>query len=386
VIGLERGGNAEPCAVLLLKSGDAAAVVKRANAELAEYQQMRLWYAWPDQDFPRTSTQKPRTNLIAQQAEAALGGKATAPAQGALAELIAHITGRPVGELSADAKLEGDLNLSSLDRVELMSAIEDRYQLDLNESGFAAATTVGQLEKMLREQPAQRSEYRYPRWTQRWPITWIRAFVYYLLTFPATLLMNKPRVTGRENLRDLRGPALVVSNHVTYLDVGFVLYALPFRMRSRLAVAMEGEQLWLMRHPPAAFPAWRRPLKRLSYFLTIALFNVFPLPKTSGFREAFAFAGESADRGYSVLVFPEGVRTNTGEMSPFRSGIGLLANRLNLPIVPMRIDDLFRLKLKHQRFARPGTIKVRVGKPVRFPAGTDPQQIAEELEGIVKGL
>jgi 1-acyl-sn-glycerol-3-phosphate acyltransferase len=87
-----------------------------------------------------------------------------------------------------------------------------------------------------------------------------------------------------------------------------------------------------------------------------------------------------------VLVFPEGVRTNTGEMSPFRSGIGLLANRLNLPIVPMRIDDLFRLKLKHQRFARPGTIKVRVGKPVRFPAGTDPQQIAEELEGIVKGL
>ncbi len=171
-----------------------------------------------------------------------------------------------------------------------------------------------------------------------------------------------------------------------YLDVGFVMFALPARMRTRLATAMEGEQLWLMRHPPASVPPWRRPLKKLSYYLTIALFNVFPLPKTSGFREAFAFAGESADRGYSVLVFPEGLRTTTGELAPFRSGIGLLANRLGLPIVPMRIDDLFPLKVRKQRFALPGTIKVRVGKPVRFPPGTDPEQIAAELQEIVRNL
>ncbi|HSE50044.1 MAG TPA: AMP-binding protein [Terriglobales bacterium] len=392
VVGMERAGNAEPCAVVLLNqqvgAGDtlAAEVVKRANTELAEYQHMRLWYAWPEPDFPRTSTHKPRTNLIAERAHAALGGKATAVPQGALAELIAHITGRPVAALPPAASLDADLNLTSLDRVELMSALEDRYQLDLNETQFAGATTVAQLEQMLREQPAQRSEYEYPRWTQRWPVTWLRPLVYYLLTFPATILMNKPRVIGRENLRALRGPALVISNHVAYLDVGFVMYALPARMRTRLATAMEGEQLWLMRHPPGSVPAWRRPLKKLSYYLTIALFNVFPLPKTTGFREAFAYAGESADRGHSVLVFPEGVRTTTGEMSPFRSGIGLLANRLGLPIVPMRIDDLFPLKVRKQRFARPGTIKVRVGKPVRFPPGSDPEHIARELERIVKNL
>ncbi|MDP9267374.1 MAG: AMP-binding protein [Acidobacteriota bacterium] len=404
VIGLERGGNAEPCAVLLLGHGEAAEVVKRANGSLAEYQQMHSWYVWPEQDFPRTSTQKPRTNLIAAQAQAGLlktyepaaaSDKATAPEQGALAELIAHITGRPVasfsGALGKNAKLEGDLNLSSLDRVELMSAIEDRYQLDLNESGFAAATTVGELEKMLREQPAfgstaARTDYEYPRWAQRWPFTWIRPIIYYLLTWPATMLMNKPKVIGRENLRELRGPALVISNHVAYLDVGFILYALPPRLRNRLATAMEGEQLRVMRHPGADVPAWRRPLKKLSYFLTIALFNVFPLPKTTGFREAFAYAGESADRGYSVLIFPEGVRTTTGEMAKFRSGIGLLANRLGLPIIPMRIEDLFPLKVRKQRFARPGTIKVRIGKPVRFPPGTDPEQIAKDLQQIVEYL
>jgi len=396
VIGLERGGNAEPCAVLLLHAGGTPAgdIIKRANAGLAEYQQMRAWYVWPEQDFPRTSTQKPRTNLIAAQAAAALEPANASPApsekSGTLADLISSIIGRPVTALSKSAKLESDLNLSSLDRVELMSAIEDRYQLDLNETGFAAATTVGQLEQMLRERPAlgpgAQPAYEYPRWAQRWPITWLRLFIYYLLTYPATILMNKPRVIGGENLRDLRGPALVVSNHVAYLDVGFILYALPPRLRHHLATAMEGEQLRVMRYPGPDVPAWRRPLKKLSYFLTIALFNVFPLPKTTGFREAFAYAGESADRGYSVLIFPEGLRTNTGDMAPFRSGIGLLANRLGLPIIPMRIDDLFPLKVRKQRFARPGTIKVRIGKPVRFPPGTDPEQIASELEGIVKGL
>ena len=57
--------------------------------------------------------------------------------QGALGDLIARITGRNIGALAPDAKLEGDLNLNSMDRVELMSALEDRYQVDLKEANFA---------------------------------------------------------------------------------------------------------------------------------------------------------------------------------------------------------------------------------------------------------
>ena len=60
VVGLERGGNAEPCAVLILSERsshgtDPAAVqgiVDRANESLAEYQRMRTWFVWPDGDFP----------------------------------------------------------------------------------------------------------------------------------------------------------------------------------------------------------------------------------------------------------------------------------------------------------------------------------------------
>ncbi len=98
------------------------------------------------------------------------------------------------------------------------------------------------------------------------------------------------------------------------------------------------------------------------------------------------FAGALADNGFSVVIFPEGRRTETGEMAPFRSGIGLLATHLNLPVIPMRIDGLFPLKIAKKHYARSGTVQVRIGEPVRFAATDDPEEIAKELQKIVAGL
>src|SRR6202167_4293109 len=71
VVGIERGGNAEPCAVVILHDdarGEArmAEVIEQANQSLAEFQRMRMWVEWPGEDFPRTNTQKARRNLIAE--------------------------------------------------------------------------------------------------------------------------------------------------------------------------------------------------------------------------------------------------------------------------------------------------------------------------------
>ncbi|HEY3132328.1 MAG TPA: AMP-binding protein [Acidobacteriota bacterium] len=388
VIGLARDGNAEPSAVLILRprDADAESIIKRANASLAEYQQIRHWLVWPDEDFPRTSTQKIRTNVIEETVRAKLGGHAKVPSSGStLADLIAGITGRSHGELSPQSSLASDLNLSSVDRVELLSAIEDRYQIDLNESQFTAATTVGELEQMLQEPSARRADYSYPRWPQRWPVTWIRPAIYYLLVWPATLLLAYPQIRGRENLRQVRGPILVVANHITYVDIGFVLAALPARFR-RLAVAMEGERVQAMQHPPEDWPFYQRWISKLTYRLLIALFNVFPLPKLTGFRESFAFAGESVDRGYNVLVFPEGLRTRDGRMAPFQAGIGILANNLGIPGLPVRIDGLFELRAAGRHIAPPGAVKVSIGKPIQFEPGTDANEIAVELHRRVEEL
>ena len=396
MVGLERGGNAEPCGVLLLRDEKrvkqprhAAGIVARVNESLAEYQRMRSWFLWPEADFPRTSTGKPKLAEIRASVEAQWGNMDFAgnwPAStGGIGELIARLQGGD-GEIDPSSNLENDLHLSSLDRVELMSALEDRYQVDLNETRFASARTVGDLEGLVRGSSPVRSEFVFPRWAQRWPATWIRAFFYYLLTWPATHLMAHPRVFGRENLRGVKGPVLVISNHAIYLDVGFVLAALPVRLRHRLAVAMGGERLAEMRRPPSEMFFLRRWLERMNYFLVVSLFNVFPLPKKSGFRESFRFAGDLADRGWNILIFPEGDLTPDGKLQPFRAGIGLLASNLKIPVLPMSIDGAYEIREAYSMFNRPGRIRVHIGKPVEFPEGSDAQEIARVLERSVAEL
>jgi long-chain acyl-CoA synthetase len=389
VIALPRNGNAEPCAAIILRDGNAdpESILQRANASLAEYQRVRMWSVWPEEDFPRTSTQKPLRNIIQQAVQAQLARKSPEQMPSSLlAELIGRITKRPPSPLSPDANLESELQLSSLDRVELLSALEDRYQIDLSETRFAAVNTVGELERMLQGKRPPRVSYHYPRWVQRWPVTWVRLAIHYLLLRPAVFLLGWPRIDGRQNLRGTRGPVLVVCNHIGDVDPGFVLNALPARLRHRLAIATGGEALEILRTPPRTRAFLRRAYDRVKWALGVSLLNLFPLPREAGFRESFAYAGESVDRGYSVLVFPEGRHTTDGKMLPFRSGIGLLANNLRIPIVPMRIDGLFEVKQAGKKFTRPGQVRVKIGTPIKFAPGTEPEQIARELQKVIEQL
>jgi long-chain acyl-CoA synthetase len=400
VVSAPRNGDEEPCAVLLLRLGqgaggvpDPAAVVGRANHLLADFQRIRRWQLWPAEDFPRTSTGKPQLHLIHEQVirdQPAAGKQPVAPTRFRMASpleaLLKQITGRAVAGLTPQTNLQTDLNLSSLDRVELLSALEDRLQTDLSETQFSEAATVGELEKLLQQPAAAPSPYPYPRWPQ-WPaVAVLRSLVYYLLVWTATALLAWPRVRGRAHLKRLRGPVLFISNHVTRDDVGLILKALPHRYRYRLAVAMNGERLRDLRHPPAGRNLFLRCVDRLAYVAVCAFFNVFPMPKQSGVRGSFQFAGESVDRGQSILVFPEGQLTRDGRLSPFRSGIGVLARELGLPVVPIRHDGLYQLRQAGRRFARPGAVQVTIGQPQRFDEATQPEAIATALQAVLEAM
>ena len=391
VVGVERDGNAEPCAVVILRDGgDLESLVRRANESLSEYQRMRMWVEWPQEDFPRTNTQKPKQQAIAdfvrarmEQAGPASAGQA---ANSSLGDLIARVAGRSVPNLRSEASLDSDLGLSSLDRVELLSALEDRYQVDLSETRFSSVRTVGDVERMLRGEAAPGEAYHYPRWVLRWPARLVRLLAHYLLMRPAIVLLGWPRILGRENLRGVKGPLLVVSNHLGDVDPGFILTALPARFRHRLAVATGGEVLEALRSPSADRNWFLRVYDRVQWILGVSLLNLFPLPREAGFRRSFAYAGEAVDRGYSVLVFPEGRHTTDGKLCPFRAGIGLLAANLGIPVLPMRIDGLFEYKKAGKKFAPPWKLSVRIGSPVKFPAGVNVAAIAAELQERVRDL
>ena len=270
--------------------------------------------------------------------------------------------------------------------MELLSALEDRYQVDLSETRFNTMRTVGDVERMLRGEVSGGVAYHYPNWTLRWPVRWVRLLAHYSLMRPAILLLGWPRIEGREHLRGVSGPLLVVSNHVGDVDAGFILTALPARFRHRLATAAGGETLEALRMPPPGRAWLLRIYDRVKWVLGVSLLNLFPLPREAGFRRSFAYAGEAVDRGYSVLVFPEGRHTTDGKMHQFRAGIGLLAANLVVPVLPMRIDGLFEVKHAGRRFAAPWSIRVKIGKPMQFEAETEPERIAARLQKAVADL
>ena len=258
--------------------------------------------------------------------------------------------------------------------------------MDLSETRFNAVRTVGDLEQILRGEATPGGGYHYPSWTLRWPVTWMRLVTHYLLLRPAVFLLGRPQVLGRENLLGSQGPLLVISNHVADVDPGFILTALPARIRHRVAIGTGGEALELLRTPLPERRLLGRIYDRVKWFLGVSLLNLFPLPREAGFRRSFAYAGEAVDQGYSVLVFPEGRHTTTGEMNPFRSGIGLLAQNLGIPVLPMRIDGLYEIRESGRKFASPHKITVRIGKPMRFETGLNHEVIASSLFEAVKGL
>ena len=124
----------------------------------------------------------------------------------------------------------------------------------------------------------------------------------------------------------------------------------------------------------------------LAYFLVTALFNVFPLPRRRDFQRSFAHAGETLDRGYHVLVFPEGRRSPAGQLAAFRPGIGLLVKQSQTAVLPVAIRGLGELKVRGRGWFRSGAIEIRVGEPLRFPLEETEAAVTARLQAEVEKL
>jgi long-chain acyl-CoA synthetase len=233
--------------------------------------------------------------------------------------------------------------------------------------------------------------YLYPHWPWWLPFRWLRAAFTELVMRPLVWLLAKPEVAWDASGSLKAGePMLIVANHVTSFDGPLLEYALPGRIRRRIAVAMSGEMLEEYRHfrnPERETPNGRfYPPGPLIYLLLTALFNVFPLPKRRDFQRSFAHAGEALDQGFNVLLFPEGTRSAAGELARFRAGIGLLAKQSSAAVLPMAIRGLGALKTRQRGWFRSGSVEVRVGRPMRFSPLESEAQITARLHSEVDRL
>ena len=386
---LSGGGRSERvCAVVVVEPGvDVDALVRQANTQLADHQRIRRILVWPEPVLPRTEgTRKLKRAIVRQWANSDGAPRLVQQGTDQLAALVAKYAGR--ADLGPGTTLE-ELGLSSLERVELMVALEDAFQTRIDEGAFAGARDLSALQAVVKSSvettaaPAEPVDF--PAWNRAWPAWLIRRVSLPTWILPLARVFAWISVVGRERLQQVEGPVMFASNHQSHMDAPVILAALPGRFRYHVTIAM-AKEFFKAHFFPEQFGRWAWFSNSLGYYLAALFFNAFPLPqREAGARQTLRYIGEALGDGYSVLIFPEGRRAETGAIDRFRPGIGMIAARLHVPVVPVRIDGLDKVLAPGWYMARPGRVRVAFGAPLTL-SGDDYEALARRVEEAVRAL
>jgi 1-acyl-sn-glycerol-3-phosphate acyltransferase len=162
-----------------------------------------------------------------------------------------------------------------------------------------------------------------------------------------------PVVEGTAYLDELRGPAVFVANHSSHLDTPLILGSLPPRFANRVAVGAAADYFFDVR--------WRA-------ITTALLFNAFPVERYRS-RRLRSLAAELVDDGWSLLLYPEGTRSEDGWMNPFRVGAAHLCVAKALPVVPIALSGSYAAMPRGRSWPERGRprVAIRYGRPL-YPA------------------
>jgi long-chain acyl-CoA synthetase len=386
-VGVTHNGEERVQVALILEPGiDPAEIAKDANARLADHQRIRAARIWPAAELPRTEGTKKlkRHEIRAWLQTGAPPQTASARATSVESVIARYTAGRAV---QPGATLE-ELGLSSLERIEMMVALEEALNTTIDESAISDATTVKDIERLAAAPGAGEAwaePVEFPSWNRSLPIRVLRAISQPAFLLPLTRVFAWMKVEGLQNLRHVRGPVIFAANHQSHMDVPIILAALPGRLRRQVAPAM-AKEFFRAHFFPEGYSRRQRVLRGLEYYLSAAFFNTFPLPqREAGARQTLRYAGELINDGFSVLIFPEGKRTERGEIAPFRPGVGMMAARLDVPVVPVGLEGVDRVLHQTWKMAKPGPVRVVFGAPMRI-SGDDYADLATQVEVAVRKL
>ena len=386
-VGVMQNGEERVQVALVVEPGtDPMGVVKAANAQLSDHQRIRAAQIWPGAELPRTEgTKKLKRHEIRTWLQTGTAPAAAAPKGTSVESVIARYAGGR--ELEPGATLE-EIGLSSLERVEMMVALEEALDTTIDETAFSNVRTIADLQR-LAESPASAEPASepvdFPSWNRALPFQALRAVALPGFLLPLARLFAWISVEGLENLRGVAGPVIFAANHQSHMDVPVILAALPGPWRRGVATAM-AKEFFKAHFFPEGFSRGKRLARSLEYYLSAAFFNTFPLPqREAGARQTLRYAGELISGGFSVLIFPEGKRTDHGEIAPFRPGVGMMAARLGVPVVPIRLEGVDRVLHQTWRMAKPGRVRVIFGAPMQL-TGENYVELTAQVETAVRKL
>ncbi|MCX7969645.1 MAG: AMP-binding protein, partial [Armatimonadetes bacterium] len=300
-----------------------------------------------------------------------------------LASVVAHLTKQPKERITETARID-ELGIDSLLRVELTALLETRFRISLPESAIAEAQTLGELVELLAErlggsvpevampengagllvtrllQPEIRKEAE--RWIDGTKFQcWVRGLTRKFLARVYERWFEF-EAHGLENL-PASGPFIIAANHASHMDTGAVMVALGER----------AEKLFVLGARDYFFNT------RLKGWFFHTFLQVVPFDRTVNPLEGLRIAAAILQSGYSLLIFPEGTRSVTGKLQPFKPGLGLLAVETGVPVVPALIEGTFEALPKGRLLPKKSKIRVTFGEPVRVEMFTAPEQFAAKV-------
>ena len=280
----------------------------------------------------------------------------------------------PDRRLTPDTSPQLDLGIDSLEWLNLTLEIRSRVNVELSEEAIDRIDTVRDLlrevakqaeagESVAKVPPLEAPEEALSEDQKRWlqPLGPVQKAVAGVLFVVNRILMRglfRLQVKGLEHL-PAQGPFILAPNHVSYLDPLVIGAALDYR---RLRQTYWGGWTGVV---------FGNPLTRLFSRLV----QVVPIDPRRAVLSSLAFGGAVLKRGHNLIWFPEGQRSPSGELQPFRPGIGMLLDHYQVPVVPVFIQGSHAALPRGKTLPRFSRITVAFGKPLQ------PQELKQQGEG-----
>lgn len=379
VVGIHKeDGEVVHAAVITRQPQKIDSIIKDVNLKLASHEQIMEWSVWRGEDFPRTPILKIDRRKVAQHLAGVTSKETPAEikSQDFLISLISQVTKTPPSKIKETSTLSTDLKIDSLGRVELLSLIEQEQAVAISETLINAQTTVSKLRQAVLEVPQKYEEIQINTWLYSPFIMKIRSLLQNLILFPLHSFFVPMEVKGRENLKDLKLPAIFYFNHPGIMDGLCVLRALPQSIRQKLLIAVNVD-VW---------QEWRK-------YVVEILGAAFPFDKKERVKASLQLTGEFLDDGFSILLAPEGQFSPDGKLLKFKAGIGLLAIEAQVPVVPIKIDPKY-LEIfppMDGRFMenipkKRKKIWIKIGKSLTFPKDTSYDEATQKMQDALENL
>ena len=184
------------------------------------------------------------------------------------------------------------------------------------------------------------------------------------------------KAEGLERLRDLEPPLILAANHQSHADTAAILGTLPRPLRERTVVAAALDVFG-----NGSVPSLKRECLQL---VVAAGFHAFGFDRHGPPLRSLRTAAQLVRNGWNLLMFPEGTRSRSGQMAPFKAGVGVLARFTRRAVVPVHLEGGRRILPCGAFFPRPGCVTVCYGPPLRYGQRDTLEGFAARVEEAVR--